>query len=416
MLPSQVDVAIVGAGAAGVGAARVLAGGGLSVLMLEATARVGGRAHTAAMAGVPLDLGCGWLHSAERNGWTAIAGTAGVPIDRTRAAWGRQYRDLGFSPADQAAAGEAFAAFDRRLRTAPPDSDRAADALEPGGPWNGYLQALSGYINGVRIEQLSVADYLAYDDAASEANWRLPGGYGALVAASRPPQVPLALATPVTAIDVDGPGLTLRTPRGDVTARAAIVTVSSAVLAAGTIRLPAALDDHLHAAADLPLGLADKLFLALGDPGRLPPDQHLLGDPRDPATGSYYLRPFGYPVIECFFGGEGAEHVEQKGLDGAARFAIDQLTRLLGPGLQLRLLGGSAWGGDPAFRGSYSHALPGRRAARARLAQAWDRRIWFAGEATSAADFSTAHGALAAGEAAARAVTDALRPAPPRTR
>lgn len=411
MLPSHVDVAIIGAGAAGVGAVRMLAGSGLSTLILEATARVGGRAHTGRLGGHPLDLGCGWLHSAERNGWAAVAAGRGVAIDRSRAAWGKQYRNLGFAPQDQEAAGEAFGAFEDRLRQDPPASDCAADALPPGGEWNAYLQALSGYINGAGLEALSVADYLAYDDAASDNNWRLPDGYGALVAGSLPP-VPLALATPVSAI-TEGAALTLSTPQGDVSARAAIITVSTGVLAAGDLRLPPALDDHLQAAADLPLGLADKLFLALDTPDAVPADQHLLGDPHDPATGSYYLRPFGYPVVECFFGGEGAERIEREGLDGAARFAVDQLTRLLGPRLGLRLLGGSAWGQDPAFRGSYSHARPGRRAARATLARSWDQRIWFAGEATSPADFSTAHGALATGEAAAREVIASLRPVRP---
>lgn len=411
MLPADVDVAIIGAGAAGVGAARGMAGSGLSTLILEATGRVGGRARTETLAGAPLDLGCGWLHSAERNGWRAIAEADGVTVDRSRAAWGKQYRDLGFTADEQATAGQAFEAFDARIRADPPASDCAADALPAGGEWNGYLQALSGYINGVRLEQLSVADYLAYDDASTETNWRLPGGYGTLVAASLPAGVPLALAAPVQAIAADDAALTLRTPRGEVRARAAIVTVSTGVLASGGLRLPAALDDHCQAAADLPLGLADKLFLALDDPDALPADQHLIGAPRDPATGSYYLRPMGFPVIECFFGGEGAERIEREGLDGAAAFAKEQLRRLLGPGLSTRLLCGSAWGHDPAFLGSYSHALPGRRAARVALAQCWEQRIWFAGEATSPTDFSTAHGALATGEAAARQVIDALRPA-----
>lgn len=415
MLPAEVDVAIVGAGAAGVGAARVLAASGLSTVLLDAGARIGGRARTERLGGVPLDLGCGWLHSAERNGWAAIARDHGAEIDRTPAAWGRQYRNLGFPPRDQKAAGDAFAALEERLRHTPPATDSAADALEPGNEWNAYLHAMSGYINGVGLDRLSVADYLAYDDAASDTNWRLPGGYGALVAASLP-AVPLALACPVTAIETDDARLTLRTPQGDLRALTAIVTVSTAVLAAGGLRLPSALDNHAQAAADLPLGLADKLFIALADPDRFPANAHLIGDPHDPATGTYYLRPFGYPVIECFFGGEGAERIEREGLDGAAAFAIGQLKHLLGADLDVRLLGGSAWGADPAFGGSYSHALPGRRTARATLATPWDQRLWFAGEATSAADFSTAHGALATGEAAARGVIAALRPAPPPAR
>ena len=73
-LPSEVDVAIIGAGAAGLGAARALEHSGLSTLVLEARDRVGGRGHTVmASPDVTFDLGCGWLHSAEENSFVAIA-------------------------------------------------------------------------------------------------------------------------------------------------------------------------------------------------------------------------------------------------------------------------------------------------------------------------------------------------------
>ncbi|MFD1788782.1 flavin monoamine oxidase family protein [Sphingomonas floccifaciens] len=401
---AEYDVVIVGAGAAGVGAARRLAGSGLSVAIVEASARVGGRAWTLGVAGMLIDLGCGWLHSAERNPWVGIAESAGFAIDRSPTSWGEQYRDLGFSEADQKAAGEAYDAFDRALRDSPQPSDRAADALPAEGPWNGFIEALSGYINGAGLGTLSVEDYLAYDDAASEVNWRVPDGYGTLVSASLPP-VPLHLSTPVERIGEDGTALRLVTPRGDIRARSVIVTVATNVLAKGGLRLPPALDDRAHAAACLPLGLADKLFLAFDD-ADVPPDSHLLGNPKSACTGSYYLRPFGRPVVEVFLGGAGAIALEDVGLDGAAAFAIDELAALLGNGVRskLRLIAGSAWARTDGFGGSYSHALPGHRGSRATLATPWQDRLFFAGEACSPTDFSTAHGALATGIAAADAV------------
>ena len=73
-LPSSVDVAIIGAGAAGLGAANALKNSGLSVLVLEARGRVGGRAHTImASPDVTFDVGCGWLHSADENSFVKIA-------------------------------------------------------------------------------------------------------------------------------------------------------------------------------------------------------------------------------------------------------------------------------------------------------------------------------------------------------
>lgn len=398
----HVEIAIIGAGAAGVGAARTLAASGRSVLLIEASDRVGGRAHTVRLAGHALDLGCGWLHSADRNPWVAIAEAAGHTVDRSPSSWGRQYRNLGFPPADQEAAAAAFERFDERLRRHPPASDRAADALEPGAEWNAYIDALSGYINGADLAALSVRDYLAYDDAASDANWRLPGGYGTLVASALPP-VPLALACPVTEIDLTGRAIALATTRGTITADRVIVTVSTTVLASGAIGGESALGEHRHAAAMLPLGLADKLFLSLDGFDEIGADQHLLGDPHRADTGSYYLRSFGRPVIECFYGGSSAAALEREGLDGAAAFAIDELAALLGSDVRrrLRLLAGSAWARTDHIGGSYSHALPGQHDARTTLARPIDNRVFFAGEACSPTDFSTAHGALATGIAAA---------------
>lgn len=401
---TEIDVAIIGAGAAGVGAARGLYGRGLDVLVLEASDRVGGRAWTQAVAGMPLDLGCGWLHSADRNPWVGIAEDARFAIDRSESAWGRQWRDLGFPPDEPAAANQAFEAWDARLRSDPPASDRAADALPAQGKWNAYVEALSGYINGTGLANLSVADYLAYDDAATEANWRVPAGYGTLVASQLPP-VALALGTPVRRIRDEADRLVLETPRGSIRARAAVVTVATPVLATGGLRLPQRYDAHCHAAAQLPLGLANKLFLRFEDAEAVPADGHLLGNPRTSDTGSYYLRPFGRPVIECFFGGSGAAVLEAAGADTTAAFAREELGALLGSDVARRLpfLTASAWGQADGFGGSYSHALPGHAGARAILATV-DDRLFFAGEACSPTDFSTAHGALATGEAVAAAI------------
>jgi monoamine oxidase len=408
-LAADHDVVIVGAGAAGIAAGRRLASSPLSFLIVEAGDRVGGRAWTRIIEGMPLDLGCGWLHSADRNPWTAVAEEAGFEIDRTPPAWGRQFEELGFSRAEQAEANEAWEALDRRLRESPPASDRAADALDPDGRWNAYIDARSGYINGAGLADISVADYLAYDDADSDVNWRLPGGYGALVAASAE-GLPIRLGTAVTRIDRRGAPMTLETAQGTLTARAVIVTVPPPVLARGQLRFDPALDDKVKAAEVLPLGLANKLFLALDAPDEFPPDCHLIGNKRTAETGSHYLRPFGRPVIETFFGGAHAWALEAEGEAGAVDFAVEELAALLGSSFRKRVrpLALSAWGKAPYVGGAYSHARPGHVAARARLASAVEDRIFFAGEACSRSDFSTAHGACATGVAAADALLVAL--------
>ena len=402
------DVAIVGAGAAGIAAGRRLVALGHSVLLVEALRRLGRRAHTIEAGGRTLDLGCGWLHSAERNPLATLADAEGVAVDRSEAAWGRQLRDLGASSEVQAEAWAAYEAFGERIRQSPPASDRAGDALPAGDPWRPFVDALSGFMNGAELDRLSAADFLAYDDAASGTNWRLLGGYGAFVAGLGA-GLPATLGTTVTAITEDR-GIRLDTDRGPIEARAAIVTVSTSVLASAAIRLPAAADDHLRAAASLPLGLADKVFLSLGDPDAVPPESRLLGRFVSAHTGSYYLRPFGRPVIECFFGGTLARELETAGKDAAVAFAIKELRGLLGRDVARGLapVAATAWGREPTILGSYSHALPGHAGARAVLARPVSPRLCFAGEACSPHDFSTAHGAWQSGIAAADLIAAGL--------
>jgi monoamine oxidase len=408
-MTSVYDVAIVGAGAAGVAAAGQLVAAGRSVILIEASDRVGGRAWTSGIAGMPLDLGCGWLHSADRNPMVPLAEAAGFAVDRVESAWREQYRNLGFSRDDQHAAWNAWTELERRLDKEPPQSDRAADALEPGNPWNNYLEAISGYINGAQLGEVSVADYMAYDRASTVINWRVREGYGALIAGLLPPAV-VQLATPVTAIDHRAPRVCLTTRNGTIEATTAIVTVSTAVLASGAIRFTPPVDHHLEAASGLPLGLADKLFLGLEEGHGLEADSHLIGDPHSATTGSYYIMPFGRPVIEVFFGGQGAEAMEATGLAAAFDFAGEQLAALLGSDIRSRLrpLAGSCWRRTDHVGGSYSHALPGHASRREILARPVDERLFFAGEATHPIDYSTAHGAWESGLRAAGEALAAL--------
>jgi monoamine oxidase len=322
------DVAIVGAGAAGVAAGRLLVAAGLDVLLIEATDRIGGRAHTAVSDGLHFDLGCGWLHSADRNPWAALAPKLGFHVDRTTPPWRVQFRDLGFPAAEQRAASAAFGRFEQRLREAPPASDRASDLLEPNDRWTPYLEALSGYINGIELEHLSVRDYLAYADAETGVNWRVVEGYGALVAATAR-DVPTTLGTPVSGIDTSGRAVRLTTPRGTLDAASVIVTIPTDVLASGALRLPPGAADHIHAATRLPLGLADKIIFGLTDCEGFEPDTQVLGNPHSARTASYHLRPFGRPMVEGFVGGAAAREFEADG-DRMAAFALDELAALFG--------------------------------------------------------------------------------------
>jgi monoamine oxidase len=403
-LPSEIDVAIVGAGAAGIAAARTLAGSGLSVLVLEARDRLGGRAFTVTPApGIVFDVGCGWLHSADKNPFVAIARELGFAIDRTRPPWRVQGYEAAFPRAEREdfiAALDAF--FARTEQAARSGRDSAAsEHLAPGDRWNPMIDAISTYINGCELDQVSVIDLNAYED--TEINWRVPRGYGMLVAAYGAP-CPVALGCNVTLIDRSVTPLRLETSRGTLRAGKAIVTVPTDLIAAEAPRFHPALPEKVEAAAMLPLGLADKVTLALENPEDMPKDGNLRGMTMRTATGAYHLRPFGQACIEGFFGGRFARELEAAGEGAPAAAAIEEIVALLGSDIRRRLtpLAESRWAQDPFARGSYSHALPGHADKRAVLAAPVDGRIFFAGEATSPEFFTTAHGAQQSGVRAAR--------------
>jgi monoamine oxidase len=402
-LPSSVDVAIIGAGAAGLGAARALENSGLSVIVLEARDRVGGRAHTILAApGITFDAGCGWLHSADKNSFVGIAKKLNFEIDKTRPPWREQSFDTGFPLSERQdfiAALDAF--YDRAEEAAERGGDDTASRyLEPGNRWNPMIHAISTFVNGCELDQVSIRDMAAYED--TEINWRVRRGYGALMTAYGAP-CPLALNTEVTLIDHSGSRVKIATSRGSLTASKVIVTVPTNLIADEAIRFHPALPAKVEAARGLPLGVDDKVMLALDEPEALPKDGNLRGATMRTAMGSFHLRPFGQPCIEGFFGGTFARELEDAGDGAFAAESIDQIVALLGSDFRrkLRPLAESRWARDPFARGAYSHALPGHAGDRALLAAPVDGRLFFAGEATSPNFFSTAHGARDSGERAA---------------
>jgi monoamine oxidase len=409
-LPSEIDVAIIGAGAAGLGAAQALENSGLSVIVLEARDRVGGRGHTIQAApGITFDLGCGWLHSADKNSFVKIAEQLNFEIDKTRPPWREQSFDTGFPLQERLEFIKALDAFyDRAEQAAGSGRDGAASHwLEPGNRWNPMIDAISTYINGAELDRVSILDMDAYED--TEINWRARRGYGALMAAYGA-LCPLALNTEVTLIDHSGQRVRIETSRGTLTAGKVIVTVPTNLIAEEAIRFHPALPAKLDAARGLPLGLADKVVLALSEPEALPKDGNLRGATMRTAMGSYHLRPFGQPCIEGYFGGRFAQKLEDAGDGALAAQCIDEIAGFLGNDFRRKLkpLSESRWAHDPFARGSYSHALPGHAGARAVLAAPVDGRLFFAGEATSPNFFSTAHGARDSGERAAGEMLKAL--------
>ncbi|WP_049734367.1 flavin monoamine oxidase family protein [Rhizobium ecuadorense] len=405
------DVVIIGAGAAGIAAARHLQTirPDLAILLLEAGDRLGGRAWTVGLPGdIALDLGCGWLHGARTNAWTGLAGEVGLTVDRTPAPWNGGRR-LQRDDAETHAAQQAIGAYFERLDSHEGDDTDLAAMLEPGNSWNGQIRAIGTYITGAELERSSVVDYNRYDPGPGP-DWRVREGYGTLISRYGRP-VPARLGVEVTRINHRHAGrIDLETNQGGISARAVLVTVSTNVLAAGRIAFDPPLPEKIEAAARLPLGLADKLFLGLATPEALPADTHMLGSTSRAATGTYQLRPLGAPVVEAYFAGDLAHDLEREGKEAALAFAGDELAAQFGADIrtQLSVAAISAWAAAPHIGGSYSYAEPGASDLRGVLAAPHDERIFFAGEACSRSRYSTAHGAYETGVAAADLITGSL--------
>jgi monoamine oxidase len=414
-LPSSVDVAIIGAGAAGLGAANALKHSGLSVLVLEARDRVGGRAHTImASPDVTFDVGCGWLHSADENSFVQIAEQLNFEINKSLPPWRDRAYGKAFPQDDRDDFIRALNAFYDRAEKAAIEAEQSGRdgpanlCLEPGNRWNPMIDAISTYSNGCELDQVSLLDMDAYVD--TDLNWRIRRGYGALIAAYGA-TCPTAFNCNVKLIDHSAKRVRIETSQGTLTADKVIVTVPTTLIADEAIRCHPPLPAKVDAARGLPLGLADKVTLALDEPEALPKEGNLRAATMRTAMGTYHIRPFGQPCIEGFFGGRFAQSLEDAGDGALAAESINEIVSILGNYFRRKLkpLAESRWAHDPFARGSYSHALPGHAGDRAVLAAPVDGQLFFAGEATSPEFFSTAHGARDSGVRAAGEVLAAAK-------
>ncbi len=424
----SVDVVVVGAGVAGLAAAGAVRRAGRSVLVLEAGARVGGRAWTVrppALGGAHFDMGAIWLHAAETNPLTPIARAAGEPMLDADASRSRRLFVDG-RPATAAERADYDAAWDRyeaeadRLLAAGTGDVPMARVAEnlASDPWAVTIETWEGPV-------ICVADAAAFslrdwrNNILDGGNILLADGLGEFVRRRLVPPDGVHLETPVRAIRwQERGGVAVETPRGTVTAGAVVVTVSTGVLAAGAIRFEPGLPDAVRASiAGLPMGLALKVVLRAAGTDRLdlPPFTSLAK--RFERSGEpaivFSAWPWNYDYLSAWIGASTAWELTRAGTAAAEDFARAELRALLGARIDRALRPGaalvSAWGTDPLFRGAYAYATPGHAEARLALGKPLaDGRLVFAGEATHPTLAGTVGGAWETGERAAGAVLAGL--------
>jgi monoamine oxidase len=411
------DVIIIGAGAAGLSAAKELARLGYGCALIEGSCRTGGRAFSRELApGVWFDLGCAWLVGGESNPFVAIADELGIPLSKDKSHLfelenhrfhrNRQPLDhaqraacLGYlADCNQAILAAAATGRDVAL------SDVIDSAAEYAAPFLGNIAA--GW--GLDIDGISTADYAS---STGELGFQAYAGYGNLVAAWAV-DVPVTLDAKAERVSLTRQGVEVETSQGTLTGRAVIVTVSTGVLASGEIMfVPDLPDSTSEAIQGLPMGTENKIGLHFdADVFRPGGRGHFSTWNDDGRTAKIDVSVMGFNTAAVFVGGRQAIGLEDLGQFAMEAFAVDRVADVFGNDIRKHVDRAitTAWSRDPWARGSWSCARPGHAHQRLALARPIEDRLYFAGEATVLGSQATCHGAYDSGLRAAREVATSL--------
>ena len=421
----DVDVVIIGAGAAGIAAARRVAAAGRRFALIEAADHIGGRCVTDTRSfDVPFDRGAHWIRQADMN--PVMKAAADAQLDVYPVPAGQKLR-IGARHARESEL-EAFLTTQVRASRAIAEAARsrndvaAAVALPKDlGEWQSTIEFALGPFGIARdLGEVSAMDFAKLEHDG-EAFCR--EGYGALLAKAAE-GIPVRLSTPAITIRWER-NLEVDTPKGTLSARMIIVTVSTNVLASGTIKFSPELPRrHLDAAAKLKLGTYERIALDLPDnPLGLADDELVLEQSRDQNTAALLANVGGTSLCFVDIGGSFGQTVAADGPDAMVNFALDWLGTLYGADLRksVRSTQATQWLKDPLVLGGWSSAAPGAQPSRRVLMEPLRDRLWFAGEALHETAWGTVHGAWESGERMADAalrklstLSEQQKPAPTR--
>jgi monoamine oxidase len=455
----EVDFVIVGAGAAGIGAALTLAKANKSFVILEAANHGGGRAFTDSKTfGVPFDVGCAWIHAHD----LADNSMAKVVQDWQREhAWSSDTYDKGvwdthdfdelhFTDVFYGCAAEARLSKEdlEKLEPAEEDvakaikqaaSDIAADrTVHNWRPFADVAATSMGPMDAA-VDLHSLSTFESRATAEYSHNVLIKNGYGTVIRllAEGLPQNSLRTNARVTDIITRRSGAKVVVKNaGVISAKAVIVTVSTGVLAEEAIRFTPSLEaDQQEAIHNLPMGLLVKIPLWVPGIGQELKDNKIKSfgnvlDQRPDQSSIYFLAcPFDTDLVVGFLGGDFAwefarrvpkvrqgsappETAVKKVTDEVAAFAQERLADLSGCGGAIKATKYmfTDWGWNPLTYGGYSAAKPGHYAAREKLRKPAHERIFFAGEAVAEGGWhATCHGAFDSGVKTAEAVVATFR-------
>ena len=404
------DVLIIGAGAAGIGAGRVLARANIPFLIIEAKDRIGGRAFTDTTSlGHLWDQGCHWFHSADKNVLRELAQEIGHRfLTRQRTAIMKTFMN-GAWHADRLREDFVWGILGEVAEAGKAGRDVAASSLlDSGHPWYPMARHWLNLMYSAEPEDISTRDAGNYLDTG--INLAVEDGYGALVARLAEG---LPIRTKVAAKKVTGqvPDVVVETDQGTIRAKVVIVATPARMLETGRIEIVGLPPEIADALAQVPMGYYEKIAIAFDAKvfeGFEMPYADIF-DPVAPTTHplNFELHPFGRPLAITHIAGHFARDMERSGEAGMIDFALSALVRAFGSDLRKRVKKSvtTHWSSDVFINGAYSCARPGHGDARTAFAMPIRERIFLAGEHVHPHFHATAHGAFETGEwAAAKAL------------
>ena len=408
-MPRDADIVVIGAGAAGIAAARRVMAGNRKVIVVEAAGQIGGRCLTdTATFDVPFDRGARWMHNPDTNPMIRLARNAGLDI--SAAPPGQKIR-IGRRNARPSETEEFLAALVRANRAIDDASRGRADVScasvlpKDLGDWAGTAEfVLGASATGKDLNDVSVIDKVRAQERNAAIACRQ--GLGTLIA-KLGEQAPLSLSTPASRIAWSNRDVTVETPAGKIAARAAVITVSSNVLAAGNIRFtPDIPRRHLDAASKLSLGSYDHIALQLpGNPLGLARDEIIIEQSNSTRTALLFANMGSSPLCSIDVAGSFGRDLSAQGEKAMIAFAVEWLGKLFGSEAASAVKKSSAtrWNAAPFVLGAMSAAMPGGQPSRRILSEPIGC-MFLAGEATHETLWGTVDGAWESGERAAEAV------------
>tara|TARA_B100001057_G_scaffold500220_1_gene614126 strand:+ start:662 stop:1942 length:1281 start_codon:yes stop_codon:yes gene_type:complete len=415
------EVIIVGAGIAGISAAKILEKNNISNIVIEANNQLGGRAKKAKESfGNWFDLGCSYLHEGDINPLRSIAESLNVPInyensdifsiEKTK----YLQRNKPFLSNKNDLLKKSHDQFLKKLNfyKYKVDDNSLSSCLNKCDPYYHILfDNLTG-LNGIEANLVSAVDFASVNDGK---DFIIESGLANLIH-KWARGINSILNNPVTQINWEKDYIEIYTQSKKYICKSVLLTVSNGILQNQDINFIPQLPNYkIQAIHNLPMGILNKIgvlfkkgtfkendigwYVATTDMNDIDKSQII----------SFEIRKREKEHMIFFFGGKKGYDVENFP-DKYYKIITTFIKNQFGNHIENNIVKiiHTSWGKDPFTKGSYSFALPGHSSEREFLRKSLEKKVYFAGEATIKNYYGTCHGAYISGVYAANEIISDL--------